>query len=97
MLEIECAFSDDYLVGHARRTGLAGDHTGAETLARLLPTIRYDIRHESDILRDAAFAHFSILRETAGAAENAVPLAAFAAIPDDKARALAAIDHLFSD
>ena len=97
MLEIECAFSDDYLVGHARRTGLAGDHTGAETLARLLPTIRYDIRHESDILRDAAFAHFSILRESAGAAENAVPLAAFAAIPDDKARALASIDHLFSD
>ncbi len=27
MLEIECDFTDDYLIGHARRVGLAGEAT----------------------------------------------------------------------
>ena len=42
MLEIECSFTDDYLTGHAMRVGLAGEQTPAETLERLLPTIRGD-------------------------------------------------------
>ena len=97
LLEVECSFSDDYLVGHARRVGLAGEHTKEETLRRLLPTIRHDMRHESDVIRDAAFAHFGILRETAGPGENAVPLAAFLAIDEGRARSIASMDHLFSD
>ena len=42
LLEIDCDMTDDYLCGHARRVGLAGDQTSDETLAQLLPTIRYD-------------------------------------------------------
>lgn len=97
ILEIACDFSDEYLEGHARRTGLAGESTGSETLARLLPTIRADIAHESDRLRDAGLAHFHRIREGADAAENAVPLAAFLSIPVETALGIAGADHLFSD
>ena len=44
LLEIECDFTDDYLMGHARRVGLASDNSPQETVERLLPTIRYDVR-----------------------------------------------------
>ncbi|MCB2135654.1 MAG: glycosyl transferase, partial [Rhodobacteraceae bacterium] len=71
LLEIECQFTDDYLIGHAKRVGLAGEHTSAETLARLLPTIRYDLRYESDRIRDANFDYVYRIRETAGPDENA--------------------------
>lgn len=30
LLEIDCNMTDDYLVGHARRVGLAGDQTSDE-------------------------------------------------------------------
>lgn len=97
MLEIQCDFSDDYLVGHAKRVGLAGDQTKPDTLERLLPTIRNDILHESDCIGDAEFAHLSRLSETAEVEANAGALAAFLDIPMEKAREIAQLDHLFSD
>ncbi len=97
MLEIECTFTDDYLIGHARRVGLAGESTPKETLDRLLPTIRYDVKFESDRLRDAEFeGHFRI-RQTASVTENTVPLAEFLDIPPETAREIAATEHLFVD
>ena len=97
LLEIECDFGDDYLIGHAKRTGLAGEHTSQETLDRLLPTIRYDLRHESDQIRGAGFSHLHRIRQGASAQENAVPLAAFLSIPEPSAQAIAATEHLFAD
>lgn len=97
LLEIECDFGDDYLIGHAKRTGLAGEHTSQETLDRLLPTIRYDLRHESDQIRSAGFSHLHRIRQGASAQENAVPLAAFLSIPEPSAQAIAATEHLFAD
>ncbi len=97
LLEISCNFGDDYLAGHARRTGLAGAATPPETLARLLPTIRADIAHEGERIRDAGFAHFHAIRQGATPEENAVPLAAFLSIPLETAREIAATDHLFAD
>ncbi|MEZ5778985.1 MAG: DUF5928 domain-containing protein [Paracoccaceae bacterium] len=97
LLEIECVFTDAYLIGHAKRVGLAGEHTSEETLARLLPTIRYDLRHESDQIRDANFENLYRIREGARREDNAVPLAAFLSIPDESAREIVSIDHLFAD
>jgi len=97
LLEIACEFSDDYLIGHARRVGLAGAQTPAATINRLLPTIRYEVRFESDRLRDAGFTGFTRLRQTASGAENAVALAAFLAIDVAKAHEIAATEHLFVD
>lgn len=97
MLEVQCAFSDDYLIGHARRVGLAADTTPDATLKRLLPTIRYDVTFESDRIRDADFPHHYRIQETASADENAVQLAEFLKIPVATARQITATDHLYTD
>ncbi|MEL6887640.1 MAG: DUF5928 domain-containing protein [Pseudomonadota bacterium] len=97
MLEIQCGFSDSYLVGHAMRVGLAGEQTSPETLERLLPTIRNDMTFESDRIRDAEFEHLEQMREGADVAENAKALSRFLAVPEDKAREIASVDYLFAD
>ena len=97
MLEIECHLSDDYLIGHAMRTGLAGDQTSQETLTRLLPTIRGDMQHESDLIRDAQFAHYHCLRETGDEDSNVAALSGFLSLSDEKAREIARTEHLFAD
>ncbi|WP_444452216.1 DUF5928 domain-containing protein [Rhodobacter capsulatus] len=97
VLEIECDFSDDYLIGHARRVGLAGEHTPPEVLARLLPTIRNDLAHESEQMRDAGFPVFHRIRQAASPEENAAPLAAFLGIDLWLAQEIAATDYLFVD
>ncbi|WP_101067223.1 DUF5928 domain-containing protein [Roseovarius salinarum] len=97
LLEIKCQFSDDYLIGHARRVGLAGDDTSPDTMKRLLPTIRGDIVFESDRIRDAGFENHEVIRETDSPADNAVPIARFLDIPVEKAQEIAEFDHLFAD
>ena len=97
LLEIECDFTDDYLIGHAKRVGLAGDRTAQEVIDRLLPTIRYDVKFESDGIRDAGFTGFGRIRQAATVAENTVPLAEFLDIPVEKAREIAATEYLFVD
>ena len=97
LLEIQCDFSDAFLIGHARRVGLAGEKTPAEVIDRLLPTIRYDVKFESDRIRDAAFQGMTQIRQSASVDENTVPLAEFLDIPLEKARAIAATEYLFVD
>jgi len=97
LLEIECEFTDDYLIGHAKRVGLATDKTPKETLARLLPTIRYDVRFESDQIKEVGFDQHHKLRQTGRADENARALAAFLDIDYDTSREILALDHLFVD
>ena len=96
-LEIECDFTDEYLLGHARRVGLAGDQTPQDTLERLLPTIRYDIVFENERIRDAGFENLDRIRESAKVEENVPPLARFLDIPIDTAWEIASQDHLFTD
>jgi len=97
LLEIDCNFSDEYLIGHARRVGLAGERTPQETIDRLLPTIRYDVKFESDRLRDANFASLYRIREGATVDENTAPLAAFLGIAATTAREIAATSYLYVD
>jgi len=97
LLEVECDFTDDYLIGHARRVGLAGDQTPRETIDRLLPTIRFDVKFESDRIRDADFPGFHRIRQSQTVAENAAQLAVFLGIDPDKALEIAATHYLFVD
>lgn len=97
MLQVQCDFSEEYMVGHAMRVGLAGEQTSNETLERLLPTIRNEMNSESDALRDAEFEHLSRIRETASVEDNAKEIAAFLTISQDKADEIADIHYLFSD
>ncbi|SEK62366.1 Core-2/I-Branching enzyme [Roseivivax marinus] len=97
VLEVQCQFSDSYLVGHAMRVGLAGDRTPQETLNRLLPTIRNDMLHESDRIRDAEFDNLLTMRESDSPEANADPLARFLGVAHDKAKEIADTDYLFAD
>jgi hypothetical protein len=97
LLEIDCTMSDAYLEGHARRVGLAGDHTPPETMARLLPAVRNDLHGEIDRIRAARFPGYHRISETATDDENATALASFFSIPEDRARELARTPHLFAD
>lgn len=97
LLEIQCTFDDDYLIGHARRTGLAGEQTNAETLAQLLPTIRNDVNFESDRIRDNNFPHHYLLRERYEPDVNARSIGDFLGVGDEVALELAETPHLFVD
>jgi hypothetical protein len=97
VLEVDCEFTDDYLLGHARRVGLAGERTPQEVIDRLLPTIRYDLKFESDRMRDAQFPVFLRMRQSTGPADNAMPLARFLGVDPEVAQAIAASDYLFVD
>ncbi len=97
LLEIECTFTDDYLIGHAQRVGLASDQSPGQTVERLLPTIRHDMKFESDRLRDLGVVGYRRIREAASLDENTVPLAEFLDISLDKARDILSAEHLFVD
>jgi hypothetical protein len=97
LLEIDCNFSDEYLLGHAMRVGLATDKSPPETIARLMPTIRYDVRFESDRIIDADFENFCRIRESASREDNTNVLAAFLDVPLDKARDILSLDTLYVD
>lgn len=97
LLEVECSFSDEYLIGHARRVGLASEQTPPETIERLLPTIRYDVAFESDQIRDANFPQFYRVSERMTPQENAVALSNFLSISSDRAMEIASTGYLFVD
>ncbi|MEP0961455.1 MAG: DUF5928 domain-containing protein [Roseobacter sp.] len=97
ILEVDCHFSDTDLKGHALRVGLAGENTVADTMDRLLPSIRNDMVFESDRIRDADFEHYSRIGENARLNENAEALAKFLAIPQATAVDIVSSQNLFSD
>jgi hypothetical protein len=97
LLEIECDMTDEYLTGHAKRIGLAGDHTSEETWERLLPTIRSDIVFESDRIRDAGFENYGRMRQSTEPRENARALADFLSISPDLVEEITSIRQLFDD
>jgi len=96
-LEIQCEFSDDYLVGHAMRVGLAGERTAQDTIDNLLPTIRSDVVYESDQIRDADFENFFRVLESRNPEENAIRLADFLDISTENALDIASSEYLFVD
>ena len=97
LLEIDCDFSDDYLIGHARRTGLLGERTSAETIRRLLPSLRDSVLRESEHIRDSSFPGYALLSEKQSPAQNAAALAKFLDLPEPEAAEILALDYLFSD
>ncbi len=97
VLEVQCHFSDEYLTGHAMRIGLAGEKTPPDTLERILPTIRKDIVHESDRIRDAEFENHRRIREVDEMDEYIDPLISFLSIGPEAAQRIAQTEHLFAD
>ncbi|RWR11542.1 DUF5928 domain-containing protein [Paenirhodobacter populi] len=97
VLEIECDFDDAYLIGHARRIGLAAENTPDDVVRPLLTTIRYDLKFESDRMVDADFPMFARMSQQADAARNAAALARFLGVDTEVARRVLSLDYLFAD
>ncbi|MCP5089153.1 MAG: beta-1,6-N-acetylglucosaminyltransferase [Rhodobacteraceae bacterium] len=97
ILELSCTFDDDYLAGHAVRTGLAGENSSEDTVRRLVPTIRMDFAFESNQIRDRNFPHFHSVSDRNSAEENTMQISAFMDISEEKARQIAETPHLFAD
>jgi hypothetical protein len=96
VLEIECDYDDGYLIGHAKRTGLAGDNTPHDTLMRLIPTIRQEIGYKSDEIKDAEFPHFYQIKEQNSDTENGVSISTFLGVSRKLAGEIARTEQLFA-
>ncbi|MCU4653311.1 beta-1,6-N-acetylglucosaminyltransferase [Roseibacterium sp. SDUM158016] len=97
ILELQCVFDDQYLVGHARRVGLATEKTPDEVIQRMLPTLRHEFDDQSVRIREAEFQNHWRLREGRSTAENAAVLSSCFDMDPDTGYALAETPYLFSD
>ncbi|MGB0799855.1 MAG: DUF5928 domain-containing protein, partial [Planktomarina sp.] len=97
LLEIDCEFTDDYLTGHAKRIGLAGDNSSTELISRILPTVRRDVMDEYDQFREAGFPRHSRVLQWATDEENALALMDFLDVDEDTANQIVQTNDLFSD
>ena len=97
ILELQCVFDDQYLVGHAKRVGLATADTPGEVIARMLPTLRHEFDDESVRIRDAEFPRHWRIRQDRRPTDNANVLAEFFDIDLDTAQELAETPYLLAD
>ncbi|MGI9368233.1 MAG: DUF5928 domain-containing protein [Ruegeria sp.] len=97
VLEIRCDYSDDYLIGHARRVGLTGEHTPANAVASLLPTLRNDLAYEADQIQNAGFDHIWRISQAADRLENTAAITGFLSVTTEQADAIMSLDYLFTD
>lgn len=97
LLTIETQFDDAYLRGHIERVGLAGYAAQPGVVDRLLPTVRRDLEHETERLRDMEFPHHYSIAPWNSTAQNAAQLAKFLDIPLELAHDLASTEYLFND
>ncbi len=97
ILELQCVFDDQYLVGQAHRVGLATADTPSEVITRMLPTLRHEFADESIRIRDAEFPRHWRIREDRAAPENAIVLSDFFGIAPEKGQDLAETPYLFAD
>lgn len=96
-LEISCSFTDDYIRGHAIRSGIATENSSSEAIAQLLPTIRQDLAFESDRLRDRNYPYLYSISDNNTPEENMMQIASFLDIGEDNARQIAQTPYLFAD
>lgn len=97
VLEINCDFDDQYILGHARRIGLIPDQTAVETLVKLLPSIRNDLKKESEVIGDLRLEFFYRIDEKGAVHRNASELSQFADITIEQAQEIVTLDWIYSD
>ncbi|HWL56044.1 MAG TPA: DUF5928 domain-containing protein [Paracoccus sp. (in: a-proteobacteria)] len=97
VLLVDSEFDDDYIRGHIGRVGLAGPETPSDVIDRLVPTVRADLEHETERLRDLELTGFYSIAPWRSAEENAVQLSRFLDVLPDTAQRIAGIHYLFKD
>lgn len=95
VLQIDCQFSDDEMIAHARRSGLIGERSPQQTLDRLLPTIRNDLLLETERVRSVNFDDYAEIRTSDSPESIAERLRAFLSLPQDDAQQIANEGALF--
>ena len=84
-------------MGHAKRVGLIADHTPVETIVRLLPSVRNDLRFETDQLRDREYDNHYRIVQNGPRIKNIEQFSGFADLEPGDAEAIVEQDWLFSD
>lgn len=97
ILFINNEFDEDYLLGHMKRVGLAGDSMPEDVVNKLLPIVRADLDHEAERLRDQAFEGFEEISQNIAIDRNAAAIARFLEVSEAVAHELAATPNLFDD
>jgi hypothetical protein len=97
ILEVQCVFDDEYLLGHARRVGFATQDTPGEVIARMLPTLRHEFADETVRIREAEFPRLWRIRQDRSTTENAAVLSDFFGSSPEAGQALAETLYLFAD
>ena len=97
LLLIDSEFSSDYVRGHIGRVGLAGAQSAPDVVDRLVPTVRADLEHEAERLRDMDYTGFHSIAPWRNPEENAAQLARFLDVAPETALELARTEYLFSD
>ena len=93
----EMCIRDRYILGHARRIGLISDQTAVETLVKLLPSIRNDLKKEIDSIGDLMLEFAYKIDEKGTAQRNAEELSRFADIAVEEALDIVTLDWIYSD
>ena len=60
-LYVPCNFSDQFLMGHAQRTGLATSETTEQEYIQIVPTIRMDFTNQADAIRTRNLGNFTAI------------------------------------
>lgn len=97
VLEVNCEFDDHYILGHARRIGLISDQTAVETMVKLLPSIRNDLKKEIDSISDLKLEFAYKIDEKGAVHRNADQLSRFADITVEQAMDIVTLDWIYSD
>ena len=97
VLEIDCMFDDGYLLGHARRVGLATEQTPSDVIETMIPTLRYEFTFEFERLREAGFKGHTRIRQDRPEEANGGMLAELFDIPRPEGVRLAQTPFLFAD
>ena len=80
ILEIHCEFDDQYILGHARRISLISDHNAVETLVKLQPSIKNDLKKEIGSIGDLKLEFAYKINEKGVVQRNTNELSRFAHI-----------------
>ncbi|MEO0829002.1 MAG: DUF5928 domain-containing protein [Pseudomonadota bacterium] len=90
LLDIQCALTDGFLEGHARRLGLISRTGDPQELSSLLPVVRCDLEAETRRLSDVNVAHRYTIMDSVSPDELALALAQFLGVTSQTAQAIAA-------
>jgi len=84
-------------LGHARRIGLISDQTAVETMVKLLPSIRNDLKKEIDSISDLKLEFAYKIDEKGAVHRNVDQLSRFADITVEQAMDIVTLDWIYSD